>query len=133
MKIYWKIIISLYTQSRSTGCVLQDLEASGSLGQFSGNFSVPSYRGTSFLDPKARCLHPPFEDVSHCGDSPNSLDHSRKRGINLLWAASAKHTMGDLETGMPCALAEPLRLLQWQRLQGTWRQHLNAHKGSTRQ
>jgi hypothetical protein len=42
------------------------------LGQFSGNFSVPSYRGTSFLDPKARCLlHMPLEHHrGTCGDPP---------------------------------------------------------------
>ncbi len=39
---------------------IKELQASGDLGRFGGTFKVPSYRGSSFLDPKvARCTtHP---------------------------------------------------------------------------
>jgi len=33
---------------------VKDLQAKGDLGQFGGDFNVPSYRGSSFLDPKGR-------------------------------------------------------------------------------
>merc|ERR1719172_583379 len=33
---------------------VKQLNASGTLDSFSGTFSVPSYRGSSFLDPKGR-------------------------------------------------------------------------------
>jgi photosystem II oxygen-evolving enhancer protein 1 len=33
---------------------VKQLDASGALDNFAGNFNVPSYRGSSFLDPKAR-------------------------------------------------------------------------------
>ncbi|KAL6748644.1 oxygen-evolving enhancer protein 1 of photosystem II [Haematococcus lacustris] len=33
---------------------IKQLEATGNLDSFSGDFSVPSYRGSSFLDPKGR-------------------------------------------------------------------------------
>ena len=33
---------------------VKDLQAKGDLGQFGGEFNVPSYRGSTFLDPKGR-------------------------------------------------------------------------------
>eukprot|EP00898_Chlorokybus_atmophyticus_P007890 jgi/Chlat1/8101/Chrsp75S07553 len=33
---------------------IKELDAKGSLQKFTGNFSVPSYRGSTFLDPKGR-------------------------------------------------------------------------------
>ena len=46
---------------------IKQLEAAGTLDSFSGDFTVPSYRGSSFLDPKvslrpfaASCLVPLF-------------------------------------------------------------------------
>lgn len=33
---------------------IKELNAKGSLGGFGGDFVVPSYRGSSFLDPKVR-------------------------------------------------------------------------------
>ena len=33
---------------------VKSLDAKGSLDSFSGDFIVPSYRGSSFLDPKVR-------------------------------------------------------------------------------
>lgn len=35
---------------------IKELNAKGSLGGFGGDFVVPSYRGSSFLDPKVRFL-----------------------------------------------------------------------------
>lgn len=35
---------------------VKQLEATGTLDSFSGDFNVPSYRGSTFLDPKVR-LH----------------------------------------------------------------------------
>lgn len=37
---------------------VQNLEAKGTLNQFGGDFSVPMYRGSSFLDPKVRIYDP---------------------------------------------------------------------------
>ena len=36
---------------------IKELDAKGSLEGFGGDFTVPSYRGSSFLDPKARMHH----------------------------------------------------------------------------
>ena len=33
---------------------IKQLEANGTLDSFSGDFNVPSYRGSTFLDPKVR-------------------------------------------------------------------------------
>lgn len=33
---------------------IKQLAANGTLDSFSGDFTVPSYRGSSFLDPKGR-------------------------------------------------------------------------------
>ena len=33
---------------------VKQLEASGTLDSFSGDFNVPSYRGSTFMDPKVR-------------------------------------------------------------------------------
>ena len=33
---------------------IKQLDAKGTLDSFSGDFTVPSYRGSSFLDPKVR-------------------------------------------------------------------------------
>ena len=33
---------------------VKELDAKGTLSQFGGDFTVPSYRGSSFLDPKGR-------------------------------------------------------------------------------
>jgi photosystem II oxygen-evolving enhancer protein 1 len=36
---------------------IKQLEAKGTLDNFSGEFNVPSYRGSTFLDPKVRLQH----------------------------------------------------------------------------
>lgn len=38
---------------------IKELNAKGSLGGFGGDFTVPSYRGSSFLDPKVRHVAAP--------------------------------------------------------------------------
>lgn len=35
---------------------IKELEAKGTADAFGGEFVVPSYRGSSFLDPKVECL-----------------------------------------------------------------------------
>jgi photosystem II oxygen-evolving enhancer protein 1 len=35
---------------------VKQLDAKGTLDSFSGDFTVPSYRGSSFLDPKVRLM-----------------------------------------------------------------------------
>ena len=35
---------------------IKELQASGDLANFGGTFKVPSYRGSTFLDPKVRIL-----------------------------------------------------------------------------
>ena len=35
---------------------IKELQASGDLAKFGGTFKVPSYRGSTFLDPKVRSL-----------------------------------------------------------------------------
>ena len=42
---------------------IKELDAKGNLDGFGGDFLVPSYRGSSFLDPKVRCA-PAGRDVS---------------------------------------------------------------------
>merc|ERR1712094_137519 len=41
-----------------------DLNASGNLESFTGDFNVPSYRGSSFLDPKGRGGSTGYETAS---------------------------------------------------------------------
>ena len=43
---------------------VKDLNASGNLESFTGNFNVPSYRGSSFLDPKGRGGSTGYETAS---------------------------------------------------------------------
>ncbi len=43
---------------------IKELNAKGSLGGFGGDFVVPSYRGSSFLDPKASHLIRPVASVA---------------------------------------------------------------------
>ena len=43
---------------------VKDLNASGNLESFTGDFNVPSYRGSSFLDPKGRGGSTGYETAS---------------------------------------------------------------------
>merc|ERR1712072_372609 len=43
---------------------VKDLNATGNLESFTGNFNVPSYRGSSFLDPKGRGGSTGYETAS---------------------------------------------------------------------
>ena len=43
---------------------IKELNAKGSLGGFGGDFVVPSYRGSSFLDPKASQMFRPIASVA---------------------------------------------------------------------
>ena len=47
---------------------IKELSAKGTLEGFGGDFTVPSYRGSSFLDPKvsAECLHYNCYCLSSC-------------------------------------------------------------------
>ena len=45
---------------------IKELDAKGSLEGFGGDFTVPSYRGSSFLDPKARVLVAALQQSSAC-------------------------------------------------------------------
>ena len=43
---------------------IKELDAKGNLDGFGGDFLVPSYRGSSFLDPKVRMLQHSVGDLS---------------------------------------------------------------------
>ena len=55
---------------------IKELNAKGSLGGFGGDFVVPSYRGSSFLDPKV-CANCKQMCHGHCGILPASREGDR--------------------------------------------------------
>jgi photosystem II oxygen-evolving enhancer protein 1 len=69
---------------------VKELNASGSLDNFGGEFKVPSYRGSSFLDPKGRGASTGYDTAVAL---PAAGDDEEFEKENLKSAAGSKGTM----------------------------------------
>lgn len=83
---------------------LQELNASGSLDNFGGEFKVPSYRGSSFLDPKGRGASTGYDTavaLPAAGDAEELAKENNKsaagsKGTMVLSTAKYDPTMGEI-------------------------------------
>lgn len=66
---------------------IKELAASGSTSQFGGDFSVPSYRGSSFLDPKGRGASTGYDSAQAL---PAAGNQEELEGENIKDAAALK-------------------------------------------
>jgi hypothetical protein len=58
--------------------LVQNLEATGKLSDFGGEFQVPMYRGSSFLDPKVCCLTKSTATPPQCSPSYWPVLHAQQ-------------------------------------------------------
>jgi len=83
---------------------VKELNASGSLDNFGGEFKVPSYRGSSFLDPKGRGASTGYDTavaLPAAGDAEELAKENNKsaagsKGTMVLSTAKYDPTMGEI-------------------------------------
>jgi photosystem II oxygen-evolving enhancer protein 1 len=96
---------------------VKELSAKGNLGQFGGDFTVPSYRGATFLDPKGRGNATGYDNavaLPAAADAEELLKENIKNTAALKGSAVFNVAKYDKVTGevagacleRPCGVAE---------------------------
>ena len=69
---------------------VKDLNAKGTLDNFSGDFLVPSYRGATFLDPKGRGASTGYDTAVALPTGAGDEDVLKKENIKNISPSSGK-------------------------------------------
>lgn len=87
---------------------VKSLDAKGSLDAFGGEFVVPSYRGSSFLDPKVTHAAPALAARAACTSAPPSRSSSKLRPATQSTARKRRPSeVTLLRLRLPCLRAAP--------------------------